>query len=420
MPDDAFQSFETQLLQVRALEQISKSRDSKRRSDKSVSQAYDLLLSKLLADALVKECKKLHFECFQNDARIRVRIDNQLEVLITWSVPEHESLIQAIRRRFRMDQYEARRPQVGRERPIRARAKWESDTIQSNHGRVAVIRRIQAESRPDLESLQLSTKQFGAVSDFVDQTRGMIWVSGRTFDYNHFVTAYLSHQNELGKRVIALQCRPEIPIDGVTQIDVCDSETEQDSILRTIGQNAPDVLFVELVKNENSYQSLIKMAACECQVILIGECIWHMHWYNRLIGLSPQSLSAVISGFVDCVSSPRVCHNCRESYRPHEKELQETCYPEPGSDNVLFSYGRGCDSCDFTGLLGREPFSEISRLASGDVDALLRNELESKRIRKHLVADGMETIRQDALRKLKLGLVRSHHVKHFFESNLYD
>jgi type II secretory ATPase GspE/PulE/Tfp pilus assembly ATPase PilB-like protein len=92
----------------------------------------------------------------------------------------------------------------------------------------------------------------------------------------------------------------------------------------------------------------------------------------------------------------RICAACRAPETPESSDLQALgVQVAPG---VTLSRGTGCDECRGTGYRGRLGIYELFEI-NEDVRSLILKRASSPEIRRHAVAAGMVTLRDDGWRK---------------------
>ncbi|HPC74110.1 MAG TPA: type II secretion system protein GspE, partial [Syntrophales bacterium] len=97
-----------------------------------------------------------------------------------------------------------------------------------------------------------------------------------------------------------------------------------------------------------------------------------------------------------------ICHQCRESYRPAAQVLE--LWGLTGTEDLTFSYGKGCDACNHTGYKGRIGIFEVLV-----VDEMIREMIikgsRAEEIQQAAVRAGkLKTLREDAIQKVQMGV----------------
>jgi len=99
----------------------------------------------------------------------------------------------------------------------------------------------------------------------------------------------------------------------------------------------------------------------------------------------------------------KVCKNCGADYKPTNEELMDAGISEEEAANINFKKGKGCVHCDNTGYSGREGIFEMLEI-SVDIRRLIFNGEDQDKIREVALQNGMQTLHDSALLKMKQGL----------------
>jgi general secretion pathway protein E len=124
----------------------------------------------------------------------------------------------------------------------------------------------------------------------------------------------------------------------------------------------------------------------------------------RLLDLDAESasISSTLIGIAAQRMVRRICTNCRTAYHPPEEEL-EAFHKEMGNQDVTFYHGMGCNLCANTGYRGRTGIFEFL-VMSEQIRRMLKSEAGAGDIKTQAVAEGMLTMKQDGMRKVKDGI----------------
>jgi general secretion pathway protein E len=124
----------------------------------------------------------------------------------------------------------------------------------------------------------------------------------------------------------------------------------------------------------------------------------------RLMDLDgePASISTTLIGIVSQRMVRRICRNCRTSYQPPEEELA-AFKKEMGDEPATFYHGVGCNLCVNTGYRGRIGIFEFLVIRES-IRNLLRNHAGANEIKAQAIAEGMSTMKQDGMKKVKEGI----------------
>ncbi len=117
------------------------------------------------------------------------------------------------------------------------------------------------------------------------------------------------------------------------------------------------------------------------------------------MGIPPYLVASSLNLVLAQRLGRRVCRDCREPYDADEDQLVPYGHVPEGLGRISFYRGKGCQTCNFTGLKGRVAIYEVMPVTQEIRDLVLRN-ADSQEIRELAQRQGMRTLRQNALRKV--------------------
>jgi type IV pilus assembly protein PilB len=361
------------------------------------------LLNLVLLQAIKDKASDIHFEPFEDEFKMRYRIDGVLYEMIP--PPKHLALpiVSRIKVMANLDIAERRLPQDGRielvvnNNPVDLRI----SVLPTLFGESVVMRVL------DRSNVQLSLDKIGLRSDDLDLVRtlikkpnGIVIVTGPTGSgKTTSLYAALNELNEPTTKILTAEDPVEYDIDGLVQ---CQVNTEQEltfaRLLRSFLRQDPDVILVGEIRD-------LETAQIAVQASLTGHLVFSTLHTNdapssilRLLDLGMESflLTATIEAIVAQRLCRRICLKCKEQYVPTEEQLMELQLRPQDVQGRVFYRGRGCDGCNFSGYRGRMAIFEIMVL-----DDLLRDlimkESSTTVLRAEARKRGMRTLRECGL-----------------------
>ncbi len=370
-----------------------------------VAETLDLLVTQAVKD----RASDVHIEPQEDRLRIRYRIDGILHDMFSFPLNIHSTLVSRVKILSEMDISEQRRPQDGQfsiklggnEVDIRAA------TMETPYGERVTLRILD-------KSLALFTlAELGFQPDVLQNYQmmlksplGLILVSGPTGS-GKTTTLYASI-NELDRNernIMTIEDPIEYSFMDInqTQVNVKAGITFA-SGLRAIMRHDPDVILVGEIRDTDTVTTAIQSA-------LTGHLVMSSIHANDAVGVlfrlmdldvEPASISSTLIGIVGQRMVRRICPNCRSPYQPLEEELRSV-NPEIREQIATFYHGTGCNLCANTGYRGRTGIFEIL-VMSEEIRKMLRSHASAGDIRKQAIAEGMVTMKQDGLLKVKKGV----------------
>jgi type II secretion system protein E len=367
-------------------------------------------VNQLLVQALHDRATDIHLEPFEDELRVRFRIDG---VLYPINIPAnlrylHTSIVSRVKIMASLDIAERRLPQDGR---IKVRiGEYQLDLrvsiIPSNFGESVHIRILSPESFLELEKLGMSEQDLKIINQVIKKAHGIIFVTGPTGS-GKTTTLYaaLSKINRSPLKVITIEDPIEYQLKGVIQLQV------QNKIgfgfaegLRSMLRHDPDIMMVGEVRDFDTAEIAIRAA-------LTGHLVFSTLHTNdaagavtRLIDMGVEPF--LISSSLECLVAQRlvrvICPKCKSQQKLDKKSMAELGFHIEQAEVVLFK-GKGCSECRQTGFRGRTGIYEILVL-SEPVRELILARASSQQIRKKAIDLGMLTLRQDGWQKAVAGI----------------
>jgi len=374
-------------------------------TDTPLVQALNLIID----EAVKARASDIHIEPEEDKVRIRYRIDGTLQD--TMSLPQnvHRALVSRIKILSELNIADHMRPQDGqfstesKGRPIDIRVATAPTVL----GERATLRLL------DKSLATLGLSELGMLPDILEKYEsmlkvpyGMILISGPT-GAGKTTTLYASINSldTQGRNIVTIEDPAEYRFKDISQIQV----NQQAGItfasgLRSILRHDPDVILVGEIRDAET-------ANIAVQAALTGHLMLSSIHANevggvlsRLIDLKvePFLVASAVIGVVAQRMVRRICPDCGRLIEAPLVE-QMAYEKEMGEKQTKFLYGTGCKSCTYTGYLGRTGIFEILNMNDA-IGAMICNRASSNAIRAQALQDGMVTMINDGMRKVKEGI----------------
>jgi general secretion pathway protein E len=368
------------------------------------------LVNIILSQAIRSRASDIHIEPFENDLKIRYRIDGILYNILSPPKGFHSAITSRIKVMARMDIAEKRLPQDGRIRIKIANRDFDIrvSTIPTTFGERVVLRLLDKSSvLLGLHEIGLSVDHLEKIKKLIRSSHGIILVTGPTGS-GKTTTLYaaLSEINTPDKNIITIEDPVEYQLNGIGQIQVNPKiDLTFANGLRSIVRQDPDVILVGEIRDSETAEISIHAA-------LTGHLVFSTLHTNdaagaitRLIdmGVEPFLVSSSLNAVVGQRLVRIICPNCKEPYYPNKESLEEmNINPEILMNRPLFR-GRGCGECMQTGYRGRTGIFEFL-VMSDDLRNLILKTTDSNTIKRAAVNEGMMTLREDGIMKVLDGI----------------
>lgn len=367
-------------------------------------------VNQILTQAVEERATDIHLEPYENELRVRFRIDGFLyEVPIPESIKLfHQAIVSRVKIMSALDIAEHRLPQDGR---IKIRIKsGEVDLrvsiLPSAYGESVQIRILNSTFFMSLDNLGLFDDDLKKIVTLVNKPYGIIFVTGPTGSgKSTTLYAYLNEKNTTGIKIITTEDPIEYQLRGVTQIQVMPKIglTFAEG-LRCILRHDPDIIMVGEVRDAETAEITIRSA-------MTGHLVFSTLHTNdaasaptRLVdmGIEPFLVASSLEGIIAQRLVRVICPKCKQKVSVSAEFFRKEGVAVEGSYVDVFE-GKGCENCRFTGFKGRTGIFEIL-LMTENIRELIFKRVTSQAIKEEAIKSEMRTLRQDGLRKVLKGM----------------
>jgi type IV pilus assembly protein PilB len=364
------------------------------------------LVNMVLVDAIRRGSSDLHWEPYEKTFRIRFRIDGVLHEMLSPPKRLEPAIISRLKIMSNLDISERRLPQDGRIK-IRYGSReidFRVSILPTIFGEKAVLRILDKEAlQLDMTKLGFDDWSFEKFSHAIRQPYGMILITGPTGS-GKTTTLYsaISTINSPEHNIMTAEDPVEYNLKGVNQVQMNESIGRTfAAVLRSFLRQDPDVILVGETRDLETAQISIRAA-------LTGHLVFTTLHTNdcpstiaRLVdmGVQPFLLSSALLLVLAQRLGRRICKDCREPIEGHEDDLVAYGHVPEGRGRVTFFKGKGCQTCNFTGMKGRVAIYEVMPISNEIRDLILRNATTNE-ILEAASSQGMKTLRQNALQKV--------------------
>jgi general secretion pathway protein E len=369
------------------------------------------LVNQMLVRALESRASDVHIEPFENQLKIRYRIDGILHEIEPPPRQLKAAVISRLKILAQLNIAERRLPQDGRIK-IRLGGKdvdLRIATIPTLYGESVVIRLLErAHIFTQLDALGFPADILQVFNEMIAKPHGMILVTGPTGS-GKTTTLYgaLQKINDPGKKIITIEDPVEYQLGGVNQIQV----KPQIGLtfangLRSIVRQDPDVIMVGEIRDAETAEIAVQAA-------LTGHLVFSTLHTNdaagaisRLLEMGVQDylLSSSLLGVLAQRLVRRLCANCRKEvpfagFEDNEPELTLQVGERPRTVWEAV----GCDGCSGTGYHGRVGIFELLPVTS-EICKVIVQRADAGMIRNLAVQQGMRLLREDGWDKVTHGI----------------
>lgn len=358
----------------------------------------------VLSQAVQDRASDIHFEPFEDEFKIRYRVDGALYEMS----PPPKSLALPVIARLKvmanLNISERRLPQDGRismkigNKQVDLRV----SSLPTQFGESVVLRILDRSAvNLDLEAIGLPKPIFEYIGEAIQQPNGIFVVTGPTGS-GKTTTLYscLRRVNSIDSKLLTVEDPVEFDIEGIMQVAVHEAVGMTFSkALRAFLRQDPDIIMVGEMRDLETSQIAI-------QASLTGHLVLSTLHTNdapgavtRLIdmGVEPFLISSTLMGVLAQRLVRTICKKCRTPFEPTENQLGQLNLSPHDIGDKVFYYGRGCANCNDTGYRGRKGIFELL-VVNEAIRALINEKAPTVVVRQKAVELGMVTLREDGLR----------------------
>ena len=371
-------------------------------------------IHKTLSDALNAGASDIHFEFYEQMARVRFRVDGQLREVVQPPVAVRGQLASRIKVMARLDISEKRIPQDGRiqiafhkhGRPIDFRV----STLPTLFGEKVVMRILNSDGTSlNIDQLGLEPFQKEMLLEAINRPYGMVLVTGPTGS-GKTVSLYtcLSILNTEDVNISTAEDPAEINLPGVNQVNVNEKQgLTFAAALRSFLRQDPDIIMVGEIRDLETADIAIKAAQTGHMVFSTLHTNNAPATLSRLLnmGVAPFNIASSVSLIMAQRLLRRLCPNCkREVERPPVPALKKAGFTDTDLAQDWKLYRPvGCDSCRGKGFKGRVGIYEVMPV-SDEMQKVIMNNGTEVDIMNMAYQEGMVDLRRAGLMKVMQGL----------------
>jgi type IV pilus assembly protein PilB len=357
----------------------------------------------VLYQAVQDRASDIHFEPFEDEFKIRYRVDGALYEM----APPPKYLALPVTSRLKvlanLDIAERRLPQDGRialtiaGRQIDLRV----STLPTRFGESVVLRVLdRAAIGLDLEVLGFPKEVYDKVSDTVLTPNGIFVVTGPT-GCGKTTTLYaaLRRVNSVDSKLLTAEDPIEYDIEGIMQVQINEFVGMTFAkALRSFLRQDPDIVMLGEMRDLETAQIAIQASLTGHLVLTTLHTNDAPGAVTRMVdmGVEPFLISSTLLGVLAQRLVRMICKKCRSPFEPTENQLGQLNLSIHDLGDKSFYYGRGCDACNDTGYKGRKGIFELL-MVNDTIRALINERAPSVVLRQKAVEMGMATLRDDGL-----------------------
>jgi type IV pilus assembly protein PilB len=369
------------------------------------------LVATLMSDAIYKRASDIHIEPYENRLRVRFRIDGVLQDVMEPPMRFRAAIASRIKVLAELDIAERRLPQDGnikRKTEDGSEMNFRVSVLPTAFGESIVLRLLAAQTlQLDLNKLGMDTFAFRHFQHAISEPSGMILVTGPTGS-GKTTTLYsaLAALNSSARKIASAEDPVEIYLDGINQVKINEEIGLTFAVaLRSFLRQDPDVLMVGEIRDFETIEIAVKAALTGHLVLSTLHTNDAPSTVSRMLnmGVDPFLVAASLNLIVAQRLARVICQHCDTVAEDYPAgALLEVGFAQDELSGLVLHRGRGCEECSMTGYAGRLALYEVLPM-SDEIRSLVMSHASTDEIRKRAIAEGMVTLRESGLAKVREG-----------------
>ena len=372
------------------------------------------LVNVLLVDALRRGASDIHIEPYEKELRIRFRIDGVLYDVMRPPLKLRDALISRVKIMSKLDISEKRLPQDGRIKikvKVDARSReldFRVSTLPTLFGEKVVLRLL------DKENLMLDMTKLGFEPDSlvkfqrnISRPYGMVLVTGPTGSgKTNTLYSALQSLNTVQTNIMTAEDPVEFNLMGINQVQMKEQiGLNFAAALRSFLRQDPNIILVGEIRDFETAEIAIKAALTGHLVLSTLHTNDAPSTISRLMnmGIEPFLVATSVNLIQAQRLIRRICTNCKSEHHTPPEALIEVGFSADEAGTLKTYKGKGCSTCNNTGYKGRIGLYEVMEI-NDEIRELILIGASALELRKKAIDDGMVSLRESGLYKIRNGL----------------
>ncbi|HLM23890.1 MAG TPA: type IV-A pilus assembly ATPase PilB [Pyrinomonadaceae bacterium] len=378
------------------------------------------LVNVLLVDSLRRGASDIHVEPYEKELRIRFRIDGVLYDVMHPPLKLRDALISRIKIMSKLDISEKRLPQDGR---IKIKVKVDSrrreldfrvSTLPTLFGEKVVLRLLDKQNLMlDMTKLGFEPESLVKFKRNISKPYGMVLVTGPTGSgKTNTLYSALQSLNTIQTNIMTAEDPVEFNLPGINQVQMKEQiGLNFAAALRSFLRQDPNIVLVGEIRDFETAEIAIKAALTGHLVLSTLHTNDAPSTISRLMnmGIEPFLVATSVNLIQAQRLIRRICKDCKQEHQAPVEALVEVGFSSEEAKALKTFKGKGCSTCNNTGYKGRIGLYEVMEITD-EIRELILIGASALELRKKAIDDGMITLRESGLYKIRLGVTTPEEV----------
>ena len=372
------------------------------------------LINVVLMSAIQKGASDIHIEPYEKELRVRYRIDGILYNIMSPPLKLRDAISSRIKIMSKLDIAEKRLPQDGRikirfnESGVAKEIDFRVSVLPTLFGEKIVMRLLDKDKLMlDMTRLGFEPESLVKFETAILRPWGMVLVTGPTGSgKTNTLYSAISKLNTIETNIMTAEDPVEFNLAGINQVQVRESiGLNFAAALRSFLRQDPNIILVGEIRDFETAEIAVKAALTGHLVLSTLHTNDAPSTINRLMNMGIEPFLVASSVHLICAQRlvRRICAHCKEPAPHAAPALVHAGFSNEDAGRVTPWKGVGCDRCNQTGYKGRVGLYEVMEV-SEELRELILVGASGPELRRKAIDDGMITLRQSGLRKVKEGM----------------
>jgi len=378
------------------------------------------LVNLILTDSVKRGASDIHVEPYENEMRVRFRIDGVLQTVMNPPLKLRDAMTSRLKIMAKLDIAEKRLPQDGRIM-IKYKAdgrKKELDfrvsSVPTLYGEKIVLRLLDKENlRLDMTKLGFEQESLKKFERNILKPYGMVLVTGPTGSgKTNTLYSSVARLNQVDTNIMTAEDPVEFQLAGINQVQMKEQiGLNFAAALRAFLRQDPNIILVGEIRDFETAEIGVKAALTGHLVLSTLHTNDAPSTISRLMNMGIEPFLVATSVNLICAQRlvRRICVNCKEELEVPEQALIDAGYTPEEVKTTKIYHGKGCSTCNKGGYKGRTGLYEVMEI-NDELRELILVGASALELKKKAIEQGMITLRRSGLIKVAAGMTTMEEV----------
>ncbi len=372
------------------------------------------LVNYILTDAVKRAASDIHMEPYEQEYRVRFRIDGLLQTIMNPPNKLRAAIISRVKIMSKLDISEKRLPQDGRimiklmKDGKKKQLDFRVSVLPTLHGEKIVMRLLDKENlRLDMTKLGFEPESLAKFQRAIFKPYGMVLVTGPTGSgKTNTLYSSIAQLNQPDTNILTAEDPVEFELPGINQVQMKEQiGLNFATALRSFLRQDPNIILVGEIRDFETAEIAIKAALTGHLVLSTLHTNDAPSTISRLMNMGIEPFLVATS--VHLIGAQRlvrrICSECKIPDQVATQVLIDAGFTPEEAKTVKIYKGQGCPACGNKGYRGRVGLYEVLEITD-ELRELILVGASALELKKKGLEQGMIQLRRSGLIKVAAGL----------------